>query len=122
MHESPETLVTEHCAAKQAEPTDPLELRGTAVPGGDPELLARCLVEELAAMGHSPEEIHALFRNPAYRAAHAYYQLRSDGAVRELIAAVVGECGVFRVTEVHADPGKGACPHGLGPAKGGEGR
>ncbi len=45
-------LVSPHGAAKQAEATDPMDLVGTMVPGGDIELLARCFVEEFAAMGY----------------------------------------------------------------------
>lgn len=97
-------LVAEHGSAKQAEPTDPLQLTGTAVAGGDPDYLARCLVEELAGMGHGADEILSVFRDPGYLAPHAFYRLRGDAAVRDLIEEVLAECGVFRVTEHRREP------------------
>ncbi|HJO05049.1 MAG TPA: hypothetical protein QGG47_13870 [Acidobacteriota bacterium] len=57
----PDELVAAHGSAKQAEPTDPMSLVGTSVPGGDVEFLARCFIEEYAAMGYDGEQILALF-------------------------------------------------------------
>lgn len=103
-------LVAGHGSAKQAESSDPLELRGTSVPGGDPEFLARCLVEEFAGMGHGPDEILELFRRPEYLAPHAYWRDVGDEAVRDLIDEVVARCGVLRVTEEHPGPEADSCP------------
>ena len=94
-----EELVSNFGAAKQAEPTDPLDLVGTMVPGGDVELLARCFVEEYAAMGYDGEQILELFRQPLYVGVHPVYRAKGEGAVRTLIEEVLAECGVFRVTE-----------------------
>ncbi len=92
-------LVSNFGAAKQAEPTDPLDLVGTMVPGGDVEFLARCFVEEYAAMGYDGEQILELFRQPQYVGVHPVYRAKGEGAVRALIEDVLAECGVFRVTE-----------------------
>ena len=92
-------LVSNFGAAKQAEPTDPMDLVGTMVPGGDVEFLARCFVEEYAAMGYDGEQILELFREPQYAGVHPVYRARGEGAVRALIEEVLAECGVFRVSE-----------------------
>ncbi len=92
-------LVSNFGAAKEAEPTDPLDLVGTKVPGGDVELLARCFVEEYAAMGYDGEQILELFRQPQYVGVHPVYRAKGEGAVRALIEEVLAECGVFRVSE-----------------------
>jgi hypothetical protein len=96
-------LVSPHGAAKQAEATDPLDLVGTVVPGGDIELLARCFVEEFAAMGYDGEQIFELFRQPQYVGVHPVYLAKGEEGVRHLIEEVLAECGVFRVTESIAE-------------------
>lgn len=96
-------------ARKQTEPTDPLELVGEVVPGGDPDYLARCLAEEFAGMGRTAEEILTLFRDPGYAVPHSVYRTRGEAAVRELIREVLAECGVLRVTEPLEEPAPG-CP------------
>ena len=92
-------LVSSFGAAKQAEPTDPLGLVGTVVPGGDVEFLARCFVEEYAALGYDGEQILELFRQPQYVGVHPVYRAKGEETVRALIAEILAECGVFRVTE-----------------------
>ncbi len=92
-------LVSNFGAAKQAEPTDPMDLVGTMVPGGDVEFLARCFVEEYAAMGYDGEQILELFRQPQYAGVHPVYRAKGERAVRTLIEEVLAECGVFRVSE-----------------------
>jgi len=93
------TLVSPHGAAKQAEATDPLDLVGTVVPGGDIEFLARCFVEEFAAMGYDGEQIFELFQQPQYVGVHPVYRAKGEEGVRRLIGEVLAECGVFRVSE-----------------------
>ena len=92
-------LVSNFGAAKQAEPTDPMDLVGTTVAGGDVEFLARCFIEEYAAMGHGGEQILELFRQPQYVGVHPVYRAKGEEAVRTLIGEVLAECGVFRVSE-----------------------
>lgn len=95
-------LVADHGAAKQAEPTDPMDLVGTVVPGGDVLYLARCFIEEFAAMGYDGERILGLFRDPQYVAVHPVLCSIGEEGVRELIEQVLRECGVFRVTETNS--------------------
>lgn len=95
----PGDLVSDHGAAKQAEASDPLDLVGTVVPGGDLDLLARCFIEEYASMGYGGAQIMALFRDPVYVAVHPVYQSKGEEAVRGLIQDVLAECGVFQVSE-----------------------
>ena len=92
-------LIADHGSAKQAEPGDPLDLVGTIVPGGDLELLARCFIEEFAAMGYDGDRLLELFRQPQYVAVHPVYRAKGEAATRRLIDDVLGECGVFCVQE-----------------------
>ncbi len=92
-------LVSNTGAAKQAEPTDPMDLVATMVPGGEVDFLARCFVEEYAAMGYDGEQILELFRQPQYVGVHPVYRAKGEQAVRALIDEVLAECGVFRVSE-----------------------
>jgi hypothetical protein len=96
-------LVSPHGPAKQAEATDPLGLVGTVVAGGDIEFLARCFIEEFAAMGYDGEQIFELFRQPQYVAVHPVYRAKGEKGVRHLIGEVLAECGVFRVSESIAE-------------------
>ena len=103
MKPAPNDLVAPHGSHKQAEPSDPLALVGTRVPGGDVDELLRCFIEEYAAMGFGAQEILELFRQPQYAAIHPAYLRLGEKAVRARIAAVLEECGVFRVTAQHAE-------------------
>ena len=107
-HHVASELVSDHGAAKQAEPTDPMDLVGAVVPGGDLDQFARCFIEEFAGMGFDGEEILALFRQPEYVGLHPIYQIKGEESVRRMIAEVLDDCGVFRVTEVAAEPARGA--------------
>ena len=107
MRDDQHTGIAAHGSAKQTESTDPLELRGTAVPGGEPEYLARCLIEEFAGLGHGPAQILELFRQPEYLATHAYWQAVGDEAVGRLVDEVVARCGVLRVTDAHGSTDAG---------------
>ena len=79
-----------------------MELRAIPVPGGDPELMAVCLVEEFARMGMDEPEILGLFQQPIYQT-HALYQERGEAWVRDLIQKVLRRTGRMRVslTELH---------------------
>lgn len=86
-------------SGKKAEATDPLDLVGTVVPGGDVDFLARCFVEEFAAIGYDADQIFELFRQPQYVGVHPVYRAKGEEGVRHLIGEVLAECGVFRVSE-----------------------
>ncbi len=92
-------LVAPHGSNKQTESSDPMTLVGSKVPGADVNQLMRCFIEEYAAVGYGPEQILELFRQPRYAAIHPTYLHLGEQAVRATIAAVIGECGVFRVVE-----------------------
>jgi hypothetical protein len=91
-----------HGSRKRPEAGDPLELKGNVVPG-DGDYLARCFVEEFAAMGHDAAAILELFRDPRYAAVYAVYRRRGEQAVRRLICDVLAECGVLQVTVTTPD-------------------
>lgn len=93
------TLVADHGSSKQAEPEDPLDLVGTIVPGGDLEVLARCFIEEFAALGYNGDRLLELFRQPQYVAVHPVYRAKGEAATRRLIDNVLAQCGVFCVSE-----------------------
>lgn len=86
-------------SGKKAEATDPLDLVGTVVPGGDVDFMARCFVEEFAAMGYDGDQIFELFQQPQYVGVHPVYRAKGEEGVRHLIREVLDECGVFRVSE-----------------------
>lgn len=87
----------EHGRDKEPEPGDPAELVMTPVPGGEPELMATCLVEEYARLGMGEEEIFELFRRPIYQL-HALYRERGEAWVRDLIRKVLAGTGRLRVS------------------------
>lgn len=86
--------------SKEPEGDDPMELVGHEVPGGDPETLARCFIEEYALIGMGEAEILELFRQPVYRT-HELYRERGEAWVRGLIRSVLGEAGPLRVSVMH---------------------
>ena len=99
----PQDLVAPHGSRKQAEPSDPMALVGTRVSGGNIDALLRCFIEEYAAMGFGAQEILAFFRQPQYASIHPAYLRLGEEAVQATIAAVLGECGVFRVKTRQAE-------------------
>ncbi len=97
-----ENKVTERTGAthgrdKQPEADDPMELLMSAVPGGDPETMATCIIEEYARTGMGEEEILSLFNQPVYRT-FAFYQKWGECRVRDLIRKTLGRTGQARVS------------------------
>lgn len=86
-----------HGREKEAEADDPMDLVLNPVPGGDPELMATCLVEEFARLGMGEEEIFGLFSQPHYQT-HALYRERGAAWVRRLIRTVLARSGRMRVS------------------------
>ena len=82
---------------KRPEPGDPEELVLTSLPGGDPELMATCFVEEYVLLGMGEEEILELFRRPFY-GVHALYRERGEVWVRDLVKRVLARTPRMRVT------------------------
>jgi hypothetical protein len=92
---------------KEPEADDPFELVMTCVPGGDPELMATCVIEEYARMGMGEEEIVALFRDPIYQI-HALYLERGEVWLRSLIEKTVARTGRMRLSVTFTDS-QGGC-------------
>jgi hypothetical protein len=67
------------------EEDDPMELVGVALPDGDPDELARSIVEEFIRMGLSDEELWRLFHTPLYAGPHSIWRSRGDEYLRGLI-------------------------------------
>lgn len=69
------------------EAADPYEIVGVGIPSG-PEAatdMAYTFAEEFARLGHSEEEIFALFGNRFYRGAHDAYQTLGEGEIRRIV-------------------------------------
>ena len=96
-----------HGRDKEPETDDPMELVMHSLPGTDPVVMARCIVEEYALLGLGDEEILELFRQPIYQT-HGLYRERGESWVRELIQNVLSQAGRLRVSIKHFDP-EGGC-------------
>jgi len=81
---------------------DPMTLNGLALPGGDADVMAECLVDEFARMGRDTEALLGLFRNPFYAGAHAIYRQRGEAYVRAIIERVRGRWLAGRTGGEHA--------------------
>jgi hypothetical protein len=73
--------------SKRAEPDDPMALTGVAMPTGpdDDEAMAamtESLADEFLRMGHSPEQVMQMFRDPFYRMTHAIWRVWGEESVR----------------------------------------
>jgi hypothetical protein len=84
-----------HPATRPVEPEDPYTLHATSA-AGDPEVMLLCLVQEYAWMGWDAEQILGLFRDPSYPALNQLWDYYGEAAVRERVAGLVRETGVFR--------------------------
>jgi len=67
---------------------DPMELVGVAIPQGDLDLMAECLVEEYLTLGWSERQLMALFTRPCFHATHSIYREKGEAYVRALIDRV----------------------------------
>ncbi len=78
---------------KQMESDDPFEMVGVVVPTAPGEdvtaLMARSFVEEFALMGCTAEQILRVFKNRFYVGAHAVYEQRGEGFIRDIIGQVL---------------------------------
>ncbi|MCC7326795.1 MAG: hypothetical protein IT521_08345 [Burkholderiales bacterium] len=73
---------------KPADFTDPMELVGVPVPGGDSHAMAECLVEEYLLLGWDERQVMLLFTRPCFRATHRIYREKGEAYVRSLIQEV----------------------------------
>lgn len=81
---------------KDAEPDDPDELTGVALPGNTEEEMAECFVEEYVMQGFADDMILRLFREPFFAGTHAIYLNRGEPWVTDLIARVRSKWGTLR--------------------------
>jgi hypothetical protein len=84
-----------HPATRPVEQDDPLEMFATGVPG-DPEVMLQCLIQEYAWMGWNTGQIFQLFADPNYPALHSLLCFYGEAVIRERIANLLGQTGVFR--------------------------
>lgn len=69
------------------EADDPHAIVGVGLPGvPEAEIeMAYTFAEEFARLGHTEEEIVALFQNPLYRGAHAAYRSLGENEIRKIV-------------------------------------
>jgi hypothetical protein len=102
-------LLASHGSQKQAESSDPLEMVGALLAGGDTHYLARCLIEELAGLGYGADEIFALCLDPEYAGLHMILRREGTLVLWRLIRETLAGCGVTRVSvEEFRAPEEGA--------------
>lgn len=89
---------------KEVEPGDPMELVGVALPQGDVDYMAECLVEEYVLLGWSDRQLMNLFTRPVFHATYHIYQDKGKEYVRALIQRVRDKWsqGWIRGGESHA--------------------
>ena len=77
------------------DPADPLELNGVALctEHDTTGAMAECFVEEFLRLGHSPQQILALFRNPHYLGTHMVLEKHGEPCVRDIIRRVFAQWG-----------------------------
>ena len=73
---------------KPAAEDDPMEFIAVALPEGDPDRMAECVIEEFLLMGWSERQLMTLFTRPQFRATHRIYRERGEAHVRDLIRRV----------------------------------
>ncbi|MFB6347381.1 MAG: hypothetical protein ABEK50_16790 [bacterium] len=81
-------MAEQHGRDKEAEADDPFELVGNNAPG-DPEFMARSLMEEYARLGMDRERLMAIFQNEFYQSAHNLYQELGEQRIGELVDEVL---------------------------------
>jgi hypothetical protein len=88
--------------SKEPEPDDPMDLVMVSMPGGDPQFMATCIIEEYAQLGMGEQDIFRLFSQPIYQT-HAFYRQFGEAWVRDLIREVLSRTGRMRVSVVFSD-------------------
>ena len=73
---------------KPFEDDDPMELVGVALPDGDIEEMAACIVEEFVKMGFDDAHLLDLFKHPFYAGTHRIYHQKGEDYVKGLIERV----------------------------------
>ncbi len=84
---------------READSQDPMELVGVQLPVADEQALesmAECFAEEFIRLGHSEEDVFALFENPFYAGPHRAFCKLGEARIREMITHYVR---IFRPIE-----------------------
>jgi hypothetical protein len=97
MPENHDTVAAWSGRDKEPEADDPMLGVMVSLPGGDPKLMARCIIEEYAMLGLSEEELFKLFSEPYYQT-HRVYRAYGEAWVRELIEDVLRRTGRMNVS------------------------
>ena len=84
----------------EPEASDPHELVGVLLPGDETSTreMAAAFAEEFARFGWKRDRILGLFRNPAYRAAHAALEALGEEQIRSVVDEAMALWGGMRVT------------------------
>ncbi len=69
---------------------DPLQLHGVAMLTDEDttDAMCECFIEEFMRLGHGPEQILGLFKNPHYLGMNMVLEKRGEAFVKESIARV----------------------------------
>ncbi len=73
---------------REPDPEDPMELVGVRLPVNDDAAtgeMAECFAEEFIRLGHSVEQVLALFKNPFYAGPHEAYRSLGEERICEMI-------------------------------------
>ncbi|MBI4483550.1 MAG: hypothetical protein HY652_11765 [Acidobacteria bacterium] len=81
---------------KEFEPDDPMELVGMALPEGDLEQTAECIVEEYIRDGWDDASLLRLFRDPFYRFTHRIHQQKGETYVVALVTSLRQKWGIWK--------------------------
>ena len=83
-------------AEKEFDLDDPMELVGVALPEGDMEEMAVCLVEELIRDGWDDEGLLRVFSDPFYRTTYRISQEKGEEYVLALIGTLRRKWGYWK--------------------------
>ncbi len=74
---------------------DPLQLNGVAILTDEDttDAMCECFIEEFMRLGHGPDQILGLFKNPHYLGMNLVLEKRGEGFVRECIREVFARWG-----------------------------
>jgi hypothetical protein len=82
---------------------DPHELVGVVLPGDEASTREMASAFEFAQLEWSREQIHGLFRNPAYAGAHGALQALGAEEIDRIVDEAVQLFGGFRVSVTEPD-------------------
>jgi hypothetical protein len=92
---------------KHAEPDDPMELRGVALPATRAAIedMAYAFAEEFARLGRDERWLLGVFRSPFYAGPHQAHRVLGDDAIRAIVRECLQAFGRGRCDEPRAAEG-----------------